>query len=839
MFTRIIICTLISISFFAQYTYADEVGVFVTPEGELIAEEMIDTAEQPLSQSFIQSMTAAETQVIYENTFDTDPNWITDQPENFYWDEAEKALFARTYNGNEDYTPNRFFYTKTTLDPTKSFTLTWDFKPMGTQSYTQIPFGLYADDLTMKNRTYIYLPRIISRSTLNTAYGLIRSTSFYYSTDIITENAYNHGGSGYGGSGELVYGTWYTWTMQYDAERSKVVREIHERDTGIQIRSGEYDVDGDIFREEMKNLGISMYPTGAHPTQIWSHHPDRYFEAYIDNVRLTGTHDATAVPTLENPTLHHPLDTTPITDGATVTHNTVTASGVITDPQGEAVQLELELKKTSESLDGTNTILSSTTTSSVTIDELIPKDQQYTEGGNTETFHYRMRARTEDGRTSVWTEPQIFTTKVVPLYTQVESNYPIVLEGEHWAGETFAAGKGDYVIYDTDGSIKEKGCGKTFAQCACAIASLTMLGHYYDIRTGVDGELLNPFTMDAWLVAHKSYTDKGGVWWRSALAYMGIQETDGTYASRLTLDQPGAIDRSLTDQYIAANNPVIVYNQSAKHYFVLDSKVGSTYTVRDPHWFKTVTLDDTVPTPNQETKAYGNKFYSAQLIGFHDTPQPLPAYIQAHLASPAELVLIAPDGNKLGFDPTTSTTYDEIPGGSYTPEGNIADPQSTDTPSHYAKNIVVPNPLEGAYTLKVIGTGSGPYTLSTRITDSALNGTNTTHVKDTSTGHVDTYELTFDPEGEGFTVKTIDELLTELRQTVYNTPAAAFMTMTTIRTKADAAHEYYAAGDIQQTIQTLKELRKFVKDHTGQDITPAQSEAIVTKIKAILVLLKA
>ena len=809
MFIRIITTfTFIFVLFFAQHTYAQVVPNATTPPGDLI----------------------------YQHTFETDPEWITDQPQNFYWDESEGALFVRTHNKNEDYTPNRYFYTETNLDPTKSFTLSWDFMPVNQQPYSLISFGLYTDQLAMKGTS-----QVMSGSTLNLLYGNV-GVSKMHGFYIIPEGGSNHGGYGYAPYVSLNDDMWYTVTITYDATAGTAFRIVTERNTGEEVwitANNTWPMFGDVFAATMKNLGIGMYPIGHESDNGQAkHHPDSHFEAYIDNVTLFGSFDEDYLPTLATPTLHHPLDTTTIPDGATVTHNTVTASGVITDPQGEAVQLELELKKTNESLDGTNAMISSTTTPSVTIEELIPKDEQYEQGGNTETFHYRMRARTEDGRTSAWTEPQTFTAKVVPLFTQVESEYPSDDATFGWFNKTFAGGKGDYVIYDTDGSVKEKGCGRTFAQCACAITSLTMLGHYYNIRTGVDGAELNPFNLDAWLLAHESYTPKGGVWWSSALAYMGIQETNGDYASRLKHEGVGIVERDLIDSYITSNNPVIAYSETEHHFLVLDSKLADTYTVRDPNWYQTKTLNETTEVL-ELVNAYDNKFESAHLFGFHDTPQVLPAYIQAQLASPAHLVIIAPDGNRLGFDPITNIQYNEITEATYYLEGNIGDPQSTDTPSHYAKNIAVPNPLEGAYTLKVIGTDTGSYTLSTRITDSALNGTSTTHVKDTAIGHTDTYQLTFDPEGEGFTVKTVDELLTELRSTVHSTPTASFMTAVTMRSKIDTAYTLYSFGETQETIKALKELKSFVKDNTGQDITPAQSEAIVTEIKAILVLLKA
>jgi hypothetical protein len=79
------------------------------------------------------------------------------------------------------------------------------------------------------------------------------------------------------------------------------------------------------------------------------------------------------------------------------------------------------------------------------------------------------------------------------------------------------------------------------------------------------------------------------------------------------------------------------------------------------------------------------------------------------LKPPAELLLKDPQGRKIGLDPRLDKTYREIPHAFYEFEG-IADAVSG-APGPESGIIDVRNPVDGSYTLEIIGKKSGYYTI--------------------------------------------------------------------------------------------------------------------------------
>ena len=93
-----------------------------------------------------------------------------------------------------------------------------------------------------------------------------------------------------------------------------------------------------------------------------------------------------------------------------------------------------------------------------------------------------------------------------------------------------------------------------------------------------------------------------------------------------------------------------------------------------------------------------------------NTPIPL-RFLMAKIFSPADIVVVAPDGKKVGKDFTTGQEINEIPGAFYS---------GFNTDDEY---VTIPDPLYGEYKIETIGTGNGgEYTLqATSITDSGVS----------------------------------------------------------------------------------------------------------------------
>lgn len=94
--------------------------------------------------------------------------------------------------------------------------------------------------------------------------------------------------------------------------------------------------------------------------------------------------------------------------------------------------------------------------------------------------------------------------------------------------------------------------------------------------------------------------------------------------------------------------------------------------------------------------------------------------LSASTSSPVELVLIDPQGRKSGFDPITKTLFEDIPTSAYT-SSQICDEQTFTGCSAPYKTLDMANQMDGQYTLEVIGTGAGDFTVVVERSDAAGN----------------------------------------------------------------------------------------------------------------------
>src|ERR1035437_8669633 len=93
-------------------------------------------------------------------------------------------------------------------------------------------------------------------------------------------------------------------------------------------------------------------------------------------------------------------------------------------------------------------------------------------------------------------------------------------------------------------------------------------------------------------------------------------------------------------------------------------------------------------------------------------------YVFVRLFSPIDMVVVAPDGKRIGKDFTNGQEINEIPGAFYS---------GFNTDNEY---IVIPNPIDGQYKVQTVGTGSGgQYTVAV----SELSNSNVSDTKFTGT----------------------------------------------------------------------------------------------------------
>lgn len=415
----------------------------------------------------------------------------------------------------------------------------------------------------------------------------------------------------------------------------------------------------------------------------------------------------------------------------------------ITDPGGDQVKLQVELKEFSQLFDGTNLLESNLKSSG---DEIVITKDSLPEGA----YHWRVRAVDDKGNASDWQEfgeagNIDFEIKLVPLYTQIRSPYPSDAQTDEW--DSLRYGAGNYPdCLDRELNIP------TIRRCGCAIASVVMLGKYYDIDVGVDNTSTDPANINAWLTNNKGYTKNGRLYWGKAIEYLGfVDPTTNKKMARLSLDYHNATSTlPIVNSYIASAKPAIAYSSRFGHYFVIDGKLQDTYTIKDPRWYNTKKLNEQENLIS-EVRGYNNYFDTANLFSYLETPRKIAASLYISLASPAELLVTDPQGKRLGKDSISGEVFNEIGNSSYTEEGPAV---SSDTPldpnqTHKTKIIYIPTPIDGTYTIRVIGTDTGSYTIDALLYDNEGNPHEQTLTGNTQENLVADYNLNFTPDTPG------------------------------------------------------------------------------------------
>lgn len=429
-----------------------------------------------------------------------------------------------------------------------------------------------------------------------------------------------------------------------------------------------------------------------------------------------------------------------ILESGTTTESTIVFKAAVSNPNNDQVKLQVELKPFDQLFDGLDLVesllVSSGSEATTTKENLI--DGRY---------HWRARAVDIGGNASGWREFGVagnvdFEVKLVPLYTQRISPYPSETETTDWASLDYA-----------EGAVGDYDCGSTISDCGCAITSAVMLMRYYGITKGADGQDVTPGNINAWLNAHQGYIE-GNIKWPKVWEYSAHPQN----AVRLQFDDAiNFKDTATLDEYVQALKPTILYNFSFGHFLAADGKLSTTYTIKDPAFYNTKHLASTSTTPF--VRNYNNHFDGLRLFS---TSTAELAGIFLSLASPAELLVTDPNGQRAGKDPVSGIVYDEIPGGSYFQEGLSSDALETPPPPHEVKHLWISQPVIGQYNIKVVGTNSGSYVFDSLVYDAQEQSHTQTFSGNTQSGLVSEYILNFTPQQpENITVQLISERIDE------------------------------------------------------------------------------
>lgn len=367
----------------------------------------------------------------------------------------------------------------------------------------------------------------------------------------------------------------------------------------------------------------------------------------------------------------------------------VTFKGIVTSPFGQA-KMQLEIKSLDVPFDG----IVSQETEFVSDGESIEKRVSNLIDGD---YHWRARVVDEFGNESEWTEFGVpenidFVIHQVPHYTQNLSPYPDIDETNSWDDLDYAFG------------VNNTGCGATIAACGCAMTSGVMVVRYYGIKEAY-GDDVNPGSLNSWLQNNNGYYPGGAINWLKVVEYTDNQIAyDGRSGDSIN-------NYSLLDEFLNLERPAIAKMAKGRggsprsHFIVISNKLADTYEVRDPAWYDTKTLNE--PETVGKVRAYENGFDGLRL--FKPGDGLAQKYFSANVASPAHIVVEDSLGRRLGYDPITNISYNEIPNSSYVSE-MYDDPEGTPS-EHEWKVAYIPDAEDDDYKIYTIGTGSGDYTV--------------------------------------------------------------------------------------------------------------------------------
>ncbi len=436
-------------------------------------------------------------------------------------------------------------------------------------------------------------------------------------------------------------------------------------------------------------------------------------------------------PTLSNMGQFKSDDISPISEGAITTESTVVFKASLNDSDNDQVKLQVELREMLESFTGIfdggileSEFISSGSEATITRIELV--NGQY---------HWRARAVDFQGNTSGWQEfgtqgNMDFAVKLVPLYTQVRSDYPSDEETRSWFEEDYAEGpSGNY------------DCGSKIEQCGCAITSAVMVLRYHDILMAIDDNDVNPSSINDWLNNHNGYS-AGAVNWLKVPEYSGYKIKFDTNNSGDYLN-----NYAVLEEYLNNNHPAIAKEIAGRggmnidHFIVIDNKLAFTYGIKDSAWYNTKKLNEPVTDVAGYIRDYNNNFDGLRL--FYPSDGIAVSTISLILASPAELLIIDPWGRRLGRDPMNEIEYKEIPNSTYFRD--VVNDATGELPpgEQEIKAAYISYPEDGFYDIKVIGTGAGTYTLILLAYDQNGQSKDIEQQGDIITGAIQEFELNY------------------------------------------------------------------------------------------------
>ena len=258
---------------------------------------------------------------------------------------------------------------------------------------------------------------------------------------------------------------------------------------------------------------------------------------------------------------------------------------------------------------------------------------------------------------------------------------------------------------------------------------------------------------------------------------------------------------------MCTNNPVILQvpnrvttapGQPKTHFVLATGQITvgnvNTFAINDPGYKE-----------NNLPGKYGFQYVS--LRKYSSTPtSPQALLITAH--SPVELLVTDPSGKRTGFDTLSAVKFNEVIGSTYYTEsiGDDDNPASDNT-SPEVKNLDISSPLTGIYSLKVQGTGVGPYVIDFYAHDSNGDAHLTTVQGSAISGSMAEFAADYSPApGSAIIVKRV----VTIGSIIADVTAARKAKLLEKEVAAELIEKLNKAGDSLQAAEQRRQFRFWV-----------------------------
>jgi len=340
-----------------------------------------------------------------------------------------------------------------------------------------------------------------------------------------------------------------------------------------------------------------------------------------------------------------------------------------------------------------------------------------------------------------------------PIYDQ--TSYPTVQYGNFcWIPDPNDTTKKKTVLCS---SVTTPNPPQAFvSQLGCLLTSYASTLTYHGVPT-------SPTDLNTWLTSNAGYDAEGNIRPGRVVKYAHDHGVNLMFqrqpANGDTLLDGGAL-AGIARTAVCSKGPTALRvkhrrdangNPTRKHFVTAwgRTQTEDTYLLKDPD----KGIDDVLNSKTGPLYDYNNQYFGTRELQGTGVTFTFPGIAAFTLHSPAELLLTDSSGRRTGIDPTTNTSFAEIPNAAYG-DDSVDDPtDDTDSPVNIQAKTLEVSPLPaGTYKLTVTGTGTGTYDLEFQSDDpnfqtaqTAING------MPVSPGSVQIYSITSPiPSGGAF-----------------------------------------------------------------------------------------